>query len=144
MPTRGKLINKVKDCFVTRFGSEPDLTVAAPGRANLIGEHTDYNDGHVLPVAIDKYIVAAASNQPGDAFRIFAEDFDEAFEFCAGDIPDDRPLWASYIVGVIAELLRAGFIISGKQILIHGNIPVAAGLSSSAALEISTATAIKN
>jgi galactokinase len=138
-----KLFTETDELFRRRFGHAPDLAVAAPGRSNLIGEHTDYNDGHVLPIAIDRFIVAAASNRGDSRFKLFAADMDEYFEFEGSELPEDRPLWVSYVGGVIFELMRDGFTVSGKEMVIRGDVPIGSGLSSSAALEVSTATAIE-
>jgi len=143
MSNKARLLEETAGYFRERFGRGPELTVAAPGRANLIGEHTDYNDGHVLPVAIDRYIVAAAANRADGRFRLYAADFDEYFEFEKGGLPAQRPVWSAYVGGVIAELRRDGFEVGGKDIAIHGDVPPGSGLSSSAALEISTATAVE-
>ncbi len=143
MGNRERLLEETAGYFRERFAGEAELTVAAPGRANLIGEHTDYNDGHVLPVAIDRYIVAAAADRADRRFRLYAADLDEYFEFESGELPEKRPVWVSYVGGVIVEMRRAGFEVGGKEIAIHGDVPPGSGLSSSAALEISTATAME-
>jgi galactokinase len=143
MENRKGLLEQTAELFRKRFSKEPELAVAAPGRVNIIGEHTDYNDGHVLPIAIDLYITAAASNRTDSKFRLVANDYGESFEFEPERLPDKWPLWAGYLVGVIMELQRDGYTIGGKDIIIHGNIPIGSGLSSSAALEVSTATAIE-
>jgi galactokinase len=137
------LIAEAVDFFRDRFGMEPALAAAAPGRSNLIGEHTDYNEGHVLPIAIDRYIVAAVSNRTDSRFRLFAADLDDYFEFDGLKLPEGRPLWVSYVGGVIVEMMRDGISVSGKDMVIHGDVPIGSGLSSSAALEVSTATAVE-
>jgi galactokinase len=141
--TRERLAEEAKNAFQKHFSCLPDLTVLAPGRANLIGEHTDYNDGHVLPVAIDRFTAASAANRSDRTFRLYTANLDDAFEFDADDLPEERPAWASYMMGVIVELEREGFKLSGKDIIVHGNVPLASGLSSSASLEMGTATAIE-
>ena len=143
MTDESRLLKESVELFERRLSRKPDIAIAAPGRANIIGEHTDYNDGHVLPIAIDLYIVAAAANRSDSIFRFRAEDLDEWFEFDLHKLPDRWPTWAAYLLGIVIELGKEGFSISGKDILIHGNIPIGSGLSSSAALEISTATAIE-
>jgi galactokinase len=137
------LIPKTKDLFLERFGRSPEITAAAPGRANLIGEHTDYNDGHVLPVAIDRFTVAAVANRPDRRFRLYTANLDASFEFDADDVPTRRPGWASYMMGVVAEIEVEGFPMSGKDMLVYGNVPLGSGISSSASLEVSTATALE-
>lgn len=143
MESKETLIEGTAAIFRQKFSREPEQIVAAPGRANLIGEHTDYNDGHVLPIAIDRYIVAAASNRQDRVFKLHAANFKESFEFDMDAPPTVRPHWVSYMMGVIVELEREAGKFSGKEIVAYGDLPVNAGLSSSAAVEISTATAIE-
>ena len=138
-----RLLADAGSLFEGRFGRLPEIGVVAPGRANLIGEHTDYNDGHVLPIAIDRFVAAAASNRTDRLFHLEAIDFGESFEFDADSPPEEYPLWAAYIMGVAIELEREGFKLRGKDILVLGDVPIGSGLSSSAALEVSTATAIE-
>ncbi len=140
---RQSLMDEAIGIFGKRFSHDPDLAVAAPGRANLIGEHTDYNDGHVLPIAIDRYLVAAAVNRPDRMFKLHTANLGESFEFDADCVPDERPQWASYLVGVVAEFERDGLELSGKEIAVYGDVPIGSGLSSSAALEVAAATAIE-
>jgi len=137
------LLDETKHIFKKRFMREPALIVSAPGRVNLIGEHTDYNEGHVLPVAIDRFTAVAASSRADRLCRLYTANLDEGFEFDLDRLLDDRPHWVSYIMGVLAEMERDGWTISGKDIVVNGTVPVASGLSSSAALEIATATAVE-
>jgi len=143
MSSIAALLDQSVERYRKQFSAKPALAVAAPGRANLIGEHTDYNDGHVLPIAIDRYLVAAAGFRNDRMFRICSTALDESFLFDADNPPAERPRWTSYIVGIIAELERDGFLFSGKDILIHGDLPLGSGLSSSAAFEICVATAVE-
>lgn len=128
--------------FADRFGGEPRI-FRAPGRVNLIGEHTDYNDGFVLPAALDFATYVAASVRDDRRIRVASLNFDRELEF---DL--DRPLqesektWAKYVQGVGLILEREGFQLRGANLLIDSDVPVGAGLSSSAALEISTAYAL--
>ena len=131
------------DLFKKQFSRKPEKIVAAPGRANIIGEHTDYNDGHVLPIAIDRYTVAAGTNRPDRVFKLYTGNLKENFEFDMDNIPQKRPQWVSYMMGVVVEMEKDGFKISGKEIAVYGNVPIGSGLSSSAALEIATATVIE-
>ena len=141
--TREALLEAARAVFAKQFGRSAEAAVAAPGRANLIGEHTDYNDGHVLPIAIDRFTVAAAAHRNDTRVRVYSENLHEAFECDLDAIPADRPGWASYIIGVLAEMRAAGHRIGGKDIAVFGNVPMGSGLSSSAALEISVATAVE-
>jgi galactokinase len=143
MPSLDTLAGEAARLFRDHYGYAPPLLVAAPGRANIIGEHTDYNDGHVLPVAIDRYLVAAAGPRADRTFRLRSAALGESFEFDLDRLPDDRPRWSSYIAGVAAELHADGLPVSGKDLLLYGDLPIGSGLSSSAALEVSAATAIE-
>lgn len=138
------LYEKTIGAFTENIGNTPELTIFAPGRANIIGEHTDYNDGHVLPFAIGLGVCAAVKNRTDRKLILHAENFGEDFACDADAIPQKRSGWASYVVGVFAELEAAlGIRLRGKEIAIAGNVPIGSGLSSSAALEIAIATAIE-
>src|SRR6185437_161335 len=122
---------------VRRFGVPPERVATAPGRVNLIGEHTDYNDGFVLPMAIDREIAVAVHPRTDDRIVAYSVDF----EACVTVSPADRdesgqslPVWARYVRATIAALERAGHSSGGADLVIGGNVPVGAGLSSSAAL----------
>jgi galactokinase len=136
----------VKQRFPERFGggAEPEL-YRAPGRVNLIGEHTDYNDGFVLPIAMDLacYTAVAPGGSEGK-IRIYSEDLEAGHEWPSAATPEVTPRndWTDYVVGVARELARRGVDIGSKDVLIHSTVPVGAGLSSSAALEISSALAL--
>ncbi len=119
--------------FLARFGSGARLYVA-PGRINLIGEHTDYNGGFVLPGAIDRRIYLAIRPASGCSSRIWSVDFDEGVEInIAGELPEAS--WARYIFGVVSEMRRRGADVPAFEAVFSGDIPSGAGLSSSAALE---------
>lgn len=115
----------------------------APGRVNLIGEHTDYNDGFVLPMAIDKNIVMLAQLRNDKEVRAYSLDFDCEVVFSLVDLEfDEDNMWANYLKGVMDEIQKLDFYLSGMNILFTGNIPKGSGLSSSAALEVVTAYTI--
>ena len=122
----------IKKQFGQRFNKEP-LIVSAPGRVNLIGEHTDYNDGFVLPGAIDKRINVAVAQNNTDTVNVFAQDFEESFSFSLNDIKASKG-WTTYILGVTHHILQKGKKLQGVDVWIDGNIPVGGGMSSSAAL----------
>ncbi len=143
MSNRTELMADTADIFRQQFGSAPQQVTAAPGRANIIGEHTDYNDGHVLPIAIDRFTVAAGANRDDRMVRIYAANFSESFQFNLDHLPAERPHWAAYVLGVLAEMERARFRLHGKDLAIFGDVPIGSGLSSSAALEVSVATAVE-
>jgi galactokinase len=133
------------DAFRERFGPTPQPRVfRAPGRVNLIGEHTDYNLGFVLPVALDLATYIAAAPSPGGKLRIYSEDRQELREFDAASHGAVEPTrqWTDYPIGVARELVRAGVPVEGANLLIRSTVPDGAGLSSSAALEVSSALAL--
>jgi galactokinase len=114
--------------------------VRAPGRVNLIGEHTDYNDGYVLPVAIDRSILMAAAPRPDRQVVLHALDFDQRAEFSLDDIQHDaQHPWSNYQRGVAFFLQERGFELTGIDAIITGDIPIGSGLSSSAAVEVAAA-----
>jgi galactokinase len=125
--------------FVSRFSQDPAIIVRAPGRVNLIGEHTDYNDGFVLPAAIDRATFIAASPRTDRRVRVVAADLNEEDEFGIDQIERSgmRP-WSNYIRGMIKSLLAAGHAINGADMVVASSVPRGAGLSSSAALEVAT------
>jgi galactokinase len=111
---------------------------------NLIGEHTDYNDGFVMPVAIDRHIVVAASPRSDNQINLVAMDFaNQSSTFCLDDIKlDERAVWSNYARGVVWSLKQAGYQLKGMDAVIGGDVPIGAGLSSSAALEVASGLAI--
>lgn len=132
---------KVSQAFAARYGEGAEL-FASPGRINLIGEHTDYNGGFVFPGAVDKGIVAAIRPNEGTTVRVFALDLNEEAQF--GLEENDKPAasWAHYIFGVCREVQKRGGVIRGFDALFAGNVPLGAGMSSSAALESTFAFAL--
>ena len=120
------------------------LLFLAPGRVNLIGEHTDYNDGYVLPVAIDKYIHIALRERTDRRAILHALDVNESFELnldTLRPVATDAPTWSYYLIGVASLLQESGNEITGIDAVIIGDVPIGAGLSSSAALSVSAALA---
>jgi galactokinase len=129
-----ELIGIIAEKFVRHFGTKP-LLVVSPGRVNLIGEHTDYNEGFVLPGATDKVIVFAAAPRSDALCHFVSRDFDQEFR-CELDALHRSPLrWPDYLQGVVDQFLRARLRIGGFNCVFGGDIPVGAGMSSSAALE---------
>lgn len=127
------------DSFKSLFGSAPDVVVRAPGRVNLIGEHTDYNDGYVLPAAIDRAIEMSGRRRPDRTVRVHAFDYSESVEFSLDAIQGDpQHRWSNYIRGVTKFLQDVGRSLPGAEIAFRGDVPREAGLSSSAALEVAT------
>lgn len=137
------LLQRVRAAFAARFGAEPALMVRAPGRVNLIGEHTDYNDGFVLPMAIDRQVMIALRPRVDGYVVVQSLDFDETVEFSPMEMEDRREggLWIEYVQGVAWALQEAGYALDGWEGVIGGDVPIGAGLSSSAAIELATARA---
>lgn len=127
----------IEDTFKEIFGAAPDVVVRAPGRVNLIGEHTDYNDGFVLPAAIDRYIAFAGRQRPDRRVRAHSIDFQDSVEFPLDDIQKDAAHpWSNYLRGVSKFLESDGHRLAGADVVFGGDVPREAGLSSSAAVEV--------
>lgn len=125
--------------FQAAFGATPSIQVQAPGRVNLIGEHTDYNDGLVLPCAIDYRTVIVARPRDDRQVAVAAADYDGAVDEYSLDAPIARleaPMWANYVRGVVDEMVRQGLPMRGMDLAIAGDVPQGAGLSSSASLSV--------
>lgn len=129
--------------FTKRFGQE-GVFYASAGRINLIGEHTDYNGGYVFPGAIDKVIMAEIAPNDTDKVRVYSIDIDEYVEFGLNDEDAPTQSWARYIFGVCREILKRGGSVKGFDAVFAGNVPLGAGLSSSAALESCFAFALND
>ena len=128
--------------FTTRFGRPPALIAEAPGRVNLIGEHTDYNGGFVLPVAIDRTTLVAASAAREAASRVWSIDLAAESRFLAGRPDRDaKEPWSDYVRGVAWAMARSRHRLRQLDLAIQSSVPIGAGLSSSAALEVATAAA---
>ena len=143
--TLAELANHVAAEFEKRYGSSPRWIVAAPGRVNIIGEHTDYNDGFVLPMAIGRYAIMAADTAiiPGKCTVYDAQFKDTATIDLSASITKGQPKWSNYIRGVLAGLLNRGIRIPALNVVLLSTVPLGGGLSSSAALEICTVTLIE-
>lgn len=126
---------QLKTRFQEVFGLAPQLLAKSPGRINIIGEHTDYNDGFVLPTAIDKAIYVAVSKRDDNKIQLYAEDFGEYFETGTMDIKPSPVGWANYILGVAHQIQERGRVLPGFNLYLDGDVPLGAGLSSSAAVE---------
>lgn len=134
--------SQLRQAFSAAFDGSPDAVVHAPGRVNLIGDHTDYNDGFVLPVAIDRAVYIAARARKDRTVRLVALDVNQRTEFSLDRITRDRAAtWSNYVRGVALFLQQAGYTLRGLDAVIHGDVPRGAGLSSSAALEMAAALA---
>ena len=135
--------DKLRTAFIERFSSNP-VFYASAGRINLIGEHTDYNGGFVFPGAIDKYIMTAININGTDKVRLYSVDMNQYTEF--GLREEDKPAeqWACYVFGVCREVIKRGFEVKGFDAVFAGNVPLGAGLSSSATLESCFAYALND
>ena len=131
------------NAFQQRFAADPDFVVRAPGRVNLIGEHTDYNDGFVLPMAIDRAIWIALRPRTDQQVNVVSLDLDRSASFGLADLRHEGASWIEYVKGVAWALLDAGYQLAGWEGVLTGDVPRGAGLSSSAAVELATARAFQ-
>ncbi|MGO1817302.1 MAG: galactokinase [Sphingobacterium sp.] len=126
---------QIKSRYEQLYGKPPERIAKSPGRINIIGEHTDYNEGFVLPTAIDKAVYVALGERDDEEIHLYAEDFQESFQTTISAVaPTDRG-WPNYILGVVHQIKERNLKINGFNLYIDGDIPVGAGLSSSAAVE---------
>ncbi len=140
-----EIARQTAQSFKQTYGRSPQWIAAAPGRVNLIGEHTDYNDGFVLPMAIERYtIVAAAPNHTNQVqLRSAQGDQPVTLDLAQPLAPFPKGAWANYPAGVVAGFLARGLKPGGLDVMIHSTVPLGGGLSSSAALEVATATMLE-
>lgn len=131
---------QAKEIFSQTYTGSPELTVTAPGRVNLIGEHTDYNNGFVLPMAVSRGIAIAGRERKDSKILLYSADYQESENFSLDSIrPDLSRPWANYFKGVALMMKKNGLSLSGWEAVIKGDLPQGAGLSSSAALEVAGA-----
>jgi len=137
-------LRQLHAAFVTRFGAPPAFVVRAPGRVNLIGEHTDYNEGFVLPIAIDRATFVAARARADRVIRVHSAQFDAGDQFSIDQIErNPAQPWSNYVRGVVKAMLSRDLPLRGADLLIDSQVPLGAGLSSSAALEVAVAYALQ-
>ena len=136
-------ITTLRNTFTERFGTECEL-YTSPGRVNLIGEHTDYNGGFVFPGAIDKGIYAGIRLNGTDKVRAYSIDYNGYAEFGLNEEDKPKEAWANYIFGVCREIQKRGYKIGGFDTAFYGDVPLGAGMSSSAALESTFAFALND
>lgn len=135
------LREKVIHAFQQRFGESPAFIIRAPGRVNLIGEHTDYNAGFVLPMAINRAVWMAIRPRPDHTVSLYSLDMASPADFHLEDLRYERQGWAEYVKGVAWVLYQRGYAVSGWEGVMSSDVPIGAGLSSSAALELAVARA---
>jgi galactokinase len=131
----------IRELFVQKFQVEP-VIIRSPGRINIIGEHTDYNEGFVLPASIDKHIYIAVSKRSDEIISFYSVEFKEEFNGLISLIEPVTQTWVNYVLGIVDQLKKRGFQLGGFNLVVDGDIPIGAGLSSSAAFECSTAFAL--
>jgi galactokinase len=136
-------LEKIVRTFYSIYEEEP-LVARSPGRVNIIGEHTDYNEGFVLPAAIDKAIWVAVSKRSDQYMELFASNLEDSFSSSTSMLKKSGKIWPNYILGIVDQLIRNGYHVGGFNLVIDGDVPVGAGLSSSAALECATIYALNN
>jgi galactokinase len=142
MTTLDKRTQDLYDEFIARFEAPPSMMAVAPGRVNLIGEHTDYNDGFVLPVALERDVRVLFNPRQDRRVRLYAVEFDAWAEFDLDNLNfTEEQFWSNYVQGVAWSLQEQGVALLGIEGIISGNVPRGSGLSSSAALEVACAKA---
>ena len=135
------LKDTVTQAFKEKFGEDPQIIVRAPGRVNLIGEHTDYNDGFVMPMALNRAMWIALRRTDTPTVNIYSLDFDEDISFALDNFAKGKASPAEYVKGMAWALQEAGHTLNGWEGVMQGDVPIGAGLSSSAALELAVARA---
>jgi galactokinase len=139
-----KDVQESQAVFKKHFGQTPTHVVTAPGRLELLGNHTDYNDGLVMSLAVDRYIIVASSPRRDGKVELVSSAFAGSEKFSVDDLKKNPAApWANYVKGVLYQLHKRGVNYSGFNAAIHGTIPMGAGMSSSAALEVATALTIR-
>ena len=132
----------IKTIFEEIFGGSATVQVKSPGRINLIGEHTDYNDGFVLPAAIDRFGQVAVTKREDRQISLYAKEFNERFDVAISDIKPIKDSWTNYVLGVVDQFVKRNLPVGGFNMVVTGDVPVGAGLSSSAAIECAVCAAL--
>src|SRR5438874_9889519 len=137
-------MSDVQTLFKRHFGFPPTHTVRAPGRLELLGNHTDYNEGLVMSLAVDKYIHMASAPRTDGKIELVSASFPERELFWMSDLKKNPATpWADYVKGVLDQLRKRGVHFTGFSAAITGDIPIGAGMSSSAALEVAAALTVR-
>ncbi|HTE29878.1 MAG TPA: galactokinase [Chryseolinea sp.] len=134
----------IESIFESRFSCSPDIIVRSPGRINLIGEHTDYNQGFVLPAAINKEALIAMRKRSDEQISLFAADLNEAHSTTLSQLHTEPHSWPAYLLGVVQQLQQSGLPLHGFDAVLSSTIPSGAGMSSSAAIECAVIFALNN
>ncbi|MCF7839740.1 MAG: galactokinase [Candidatus Marinimicrobia bacterium] len=137
------LVSATRQIFKKMFGGPPVIMAHAPGRLNICGEHTDYNGGLALPLAIDRHAVVAVKPADSSRIRAYAMAFDEQIEWMPGHAPEDLPPWASYINGAVTQFQEDFGLKGGIDIVVNSDLSIGSGLGSSAAFGVSIALALQ-
>ncbi|MCB9049917.1 MAG: galactokinase [Lewinellaceae bacterium] len=135
-------LTDIVELYEERFDTHP-LLIRACGRINIIGEHTDYNDGFVLPAAVDKYLYFAIGENGTTDTHLYAADIKDSYSFSINQIEPCEKLWANYLMGIMKQMQGLGVPLEGVDCVFGGNLPIGSGLSSSAALECGFALGLK-
>jgi galactokinase len=135
------IVQEVREVFNEKFGGKAEV-FRSPGRVNIIGEHTDYNEGFVLPAAIDKAIYAGISRREDQIIRLYSVEFGKSVEVSTVALKPSSEGWPNYILGVVDQMQKRGITVPGFDMVFHGDIPIGSGMSSSAAVECATAFAL--
>lgn len=125
----------MKEKFESHFGHQAVYIASAPGRINLIGDHTDYNGGYVLPAAFDRHMHFALSPRGDGMIQIVATDIDDSIEVCLNHLSKTDKSWVNFFIGILLQLKKEGISLCGFNLMFGGNIPIGGGLSSSSAIE---------
>lgn len=128
------MVERIRRIFLEEYHTEP-LLVRSPGRVNIIGEHTDYNEGFVLPAAIDKAIYVGVSARQDAEIHLYSEAYQERYMIRLPDLAPQERQWTNYVLGVVDQLKQKGYPLRGFNLVLGGDVPLGAGLSSSAAVE---------
>ncbi|MEQ8704567.1 MAG: galactokinase [Phaeodactylibacter sp.] len=134
-------LDRIATVFSEKFSSQP-LLVQGCGRINIIGEHTDYNEGFVLPASINKYIYFAIAENGTNECHFHALDIDDSYQFSLNNIQRSEKGWANYLMGILDQLQQEDILLEGVDVVFGGNLPIGSGMSSSAALEAGFALGI--
>ena len=133
---------KMDMLFLKQFSQKPNLIVRSPGRVNIIGEHTDYNEGFVLPAAINMSVCVAVDKRGDGKIHLYSSEYNELFIIDVNEEGSRRNKWTDYVLGIVDQLKKNGYVIGGFNFLLSGNLPIGAGMSSSAAVECATIFAL--